>query len=43
MLPKLKVPLGYYAVRLSEPLPKADDGLAGIVLKFHRVVKSDLR
>jgi hypothetical protein len=43
MLPKLELPLGYYAVRLSEPLPEADDSLVDIVLKFRRVVKGDLR
>jgi len=43
MLPKLKLLLGYYTVRLGEPLPKADDSLVGIVLKHYRIVKGDLR
>jgi len=36
------LPLGYYAIRLSEPLPEARKSLVDIVLKFDRVVKSDL-
>ena len=42
MLPKLCPLLDHFTVRLSDPLPEAQDSFVDIVLQFDRIVKSNL-